>query len=331
MKVPRAIATGPANAPDLEFQALVRSKYAGNPRAMTSLGARLIVGRKAPFSPVDGELLIEEAAKQGDPEAWSRIAVLAAAGVGRPRSWPDAFDALGRAADLGDPQAARQLQLLQECGVRGVADVQDWITSATPRTRREAPHLAACADLLTPALCSHLMDRTAPKLVRAQVYDAYHGGLKTDPMRTSTGVAYSLIDTDLVMQLIRARISHAAGAEVEMLEPTEVLHYAVGERYRPHFDFFHPALPNYAEEMRLRGQRVKTCLVYLNDGYDGGETSFPEIGVKFRGRTGEALIFTNVLADGSGDKRTLHTGQPPTRGEKWLLSQWIRDKQQPVA
>ena len=28
---------------------------------------------------------------------------------------------------------------------------------------------------------------------------------------------------------------------------------------------------------------------------------------------------------------TLHTGLPPTRGEKWLLSQWIREKRQPIA
>jgi len=28
---------------------------------------------------------------------------------------------------------------------------------------------------------------------------------------------------------------------------------------------------------------------------------------------------------------TLHTGLPPTRGEKWLLSQWMRERPQPIA
>jgi hypothetical protein len=28
--------------------------------------------------------------------------------------------------------------------------------------------------------------------------------------------------------------------------------------------------------------------------------------------------------------RTLHEGLPPTRGEKWLLSQWMREKSQPI-
>ena len=83
--------------------------------------------------------------------------------------------------------------------------------------------------------------------------------------------------------------------------------------------------------MRVRGQRVKTCLVYLNSGYDDGETEFPKLGIQFRGAGGEALVFDNVDAAGSGDMDTLHAGQPVTHGEKWLLSQWIRNKPQPVA
>jgi prolyl 4-hydroxylase len=111
----------------------------------------------------------------------------------------------------------------------------------------------------------------------------------------------------------------------------EVLHYAGGETYRPHVDFFHPSLPHYAEEMRVRGQRVRTCLVYLNAGYEGGETDFPRLGMRFRGEVGEALVFDNVGADGSGDMSTLHTGLPPASGEKWLLSQWLRERRQPIA
>lgn len=329
MNAQNAAIHGPA-APDAEFQALVRKTYASNPQAMTALGARLLVGRESPYSPVDGEALLTEAARQGDAEAWSYIAVIAAAGVGRSQSWGDALDALARAADLGNAHAARQLELLRDMAVTTPAHVEDWLGAATPKTVSEAPRLIAYAAFLTPTLCSYFMERASPKLVRAKVYDYHRGALKVDQMRTNTGTPFSLIETDFLIQLVRARIARAAGVAVGQLEPLEVLHYSIGERYSPHIDFFHPDLPNYRELIGVKGQRVKTCLVYLNDDYDGGETDFPKIGVKFRGPTGEALIFDNVLPDGTGDLRTVHTGTPPTRGEKWLLSQWIRDKTQRV-
>lgn len=318
-------------APDLQFQALVRAKYAGNPQAMTELGARLLVGREAPQAPVDGAALIAEAAQLGDPGAWRYVAVLAATGIGRAQSWPDALEAIDHAAELADTEAARQLELLRGMGVAAASDMIAWLAAPGAHTLRDEPRFVSYPGFLTPATCAHLIERSARKLVPARVNDARGGGLKLDPMRTNTGAVFSLIETDLVIQLIRARISAIAGVTADALEPPEVLHYSVGETYKQHVDFFHPALPNFAHEMREKGQRVKTCLVYLNDDFDGGETEFPRIGVKFRGRAGEALLFENVTANGTGDMNTVHTGLPPVRGEKWLLSQWIRSKAQRVA
>ncbi len=42
------------------------------------------------------------------------------------------------------------------------------------------------------------------------------------------------------------------------------------------------------------GRRVATCLTWLNEDYEGGETAFPEIGWKHRGKTGDAMLFLNV-------------------------------------
>jgi prolyl 4-hydroxylase len=321
---------GPS-APDAEFQALVRQTYVNDPAALSALGARLVVGSEAPYSPVDGEALLAEAARQGDAAAWAYLSVLASAGVGRAQSWNDALDAVTRARDLGYPPAGQQLDLLREAGITDARSAAAWVSAARSSIVCEAPRMTRYPEFLPPAWCAYFRERAAPKLKRAQVYDYRRGVLKQDAMRTNTGAPFSLIETDLIIQLVRARIASAAQTAVAALEPFEVLHYFIGERYNYHIDYFHPELPNYKDLVAAKGQRVKTCLVYLNEDYDGGETDFPKAGVKFRGRTGEALFFDNVLPDGSGDLKTVHAGLAPLRGEKWLLSQWIRDRAQRVA
>ncbi len=316
--------------PDAEFQRLVRQQYGGDPQAMAALGARLVVGQDAPSAPVDGAALIAEAAQQGDPAAWGYVALLAASGVGRAQSWPDTFEALARAASLGAPNAERELELMRSLGVDSAETALAWIASVEGRELHASPRFVAYAGFLSMEVCEHLLARATPKLAPARVNDMRGGGLKLDPMRTNRAAVFSLIETDVVIQLIRARLARAANVAPSALEPPEVLHYQIGQTYRPHIDFFHPSLPTFREEMRVKGQRIKTCLVYLNEDFEGGETDFPKLGLKFRGRAGEALVFENVGANGAGHMNTLHAGLPPTRGEKWLLSQWIRSKPQRV-
>jgi prolyl 4-hydroxylase len=317
---------------DLEFQAMARARHAGNPGELAALGVRLITGHDAPRAPTDGLALLNEAAAQGSAHAWHLLAVLAAAGAARKQDWGDAFAALEKAAALGHKPARRERQILSSLGITSESTAAHWIARAgNPRVLHPAPRFAAHAGLLPLALCKYLIELATPHLKRAQVFDAATGTLKTDPMRTNQTAAFSIIDSTVVMQLMRARIAQAAGVEFAMLEPLEVLHYQGGELYRPHIDFFHPSRPNYDSEMRLRGQRVKTCLVYLNGNYEGGETDFPKLGIRFRGEVGEALVFDSVNATGEGDMNTLHAGLPPASGIKWLLSQWIREKAQPVA
>lgn len=56
------------------------------------------------------------------------------------------------------------------------------------------------------------------------------------------------------------------------------------------------------------------------------QTHFPDIGLAYRGQTGDAIFFANVDVAGALDPQTRHGGLAPTLGEKWLLSQWIRDR-----
>jgi ornithine carbamoyltransferase len=99
-----------------------------------------------------------------------------------------------------------------------------------------------------------------------------------------------------------------------------------GEEITEHFDFIDPEIPHYREELARHGERVVTFLIYLNDDYKGGETAFPHLSIRHKGHRGEALFFVNTLPNGSFDKRTLHAGRAPTDGEKWIVSQFVRDR-----
>lgn len=53
-------------------------------------------------------------------------------------------------------------------------------------------------------------------------------------------------------------------------ESMQILHYELGEKYEPHFDYFHDQT-----NQQLGGHRVATVLMYLSNVQKGGETIFP--------------------------------------------------------
>jgi predicted 2-oxoglutarate/Fe(II)-dependent dioxygenase YbiX len=192
-----------------------------------------------------------------------------------------------------------------------------------------APRVATSEGFLSAASCAWIRDRARPSLDAARVKNAEAGGANVHAVRTNTGMGFSLIDTDLVIQVAHARIAAAIGEPVAHQEPPNILHYTPGQEYRPHYDFIDPGVAHFARELQTVGQRTVTFLIYLNDDYEGGATTFPRLDWSFKGRTGDALAFWN-LTDGQPDTRTLHAGTPTTNGVKWLFSKWVRDRPVPL-
>jgi prolyl 4-hydroxylase len=114
-------------------------------------------------------------------------------------------------------------------------------------------------------------------------------------------------------------------------EAPYVLSYEVGKQYKARFDFLIPGDPAFQDFLDAMGQRVATCLTGLNDGDEGGETAFPRIDWSHRADVGDSMLFLNVRTSGrTPDPMSLRAGMPVTRGRKWLLSQCVRDKSQPI-
>ena len=175
------------------------------------------------------------------------------------------------------------------------------------------------------AECGWLIERARDRLHAATVVNPT-GDTTIQAARTNSGVEFLLGEMDLVIEAIRVRIRAATRLPLKLFEAPQVLHYAPGQEFRPHHDYFDPKLPAHAEQIRRFGQRIATFLVYLNEGYTGGETTFPRARISYRGNAGDALFLANVDRTGQPDELTLHSGTPPIEGEKWILSQWILDK-----
>ena len=134
---------------------------------------------------------------------------------------------------------------------------------------------------------------------------------------------FGLLDLDLALIAIYARLAHFAGVPHENCELMGVLRYAPGQEYKPHHDFLPEDAEDYSEVKRS-GQRSRTLLIALNDEYEGGETIFPKLDVKLRGAPGDSFVFHNTDADEKPYPETLHAGAPVASGEKWLLTLWCR-------
>ena len=302
----------------LDVTSLQQRAIAGDARAQYELGARLLVGRGVPAMPRDGAALIAASARQENTDALQLCAVLAAAGIGGAQNWDAAFDFVRRAAAQGDKRAKGQLLLIGD-------ELTDQLSIPRATQHFDAPRVLTFERFLSPSLCKWIIERARPSLEAARVIHAEEGGAKVDSIRTNTGMGFSLIDTDLVMQLTQARIAAAIGVPMSHQEPTNILHYEPGQEYRPHYDFVDPGVAHFQQQLMTVGQRTVTFLIYLNDDYQDGATAFPRLDWTFKGKAGDAIAFWN-LTDGKPDTRTLHAGTPPVGGIKWLFSKWVRDR-----
>ncbi len=178
----------------------------------------------------------------------------------------------------------------------------------------EAPHLTLFRGLFTAGECRYLIDAAAAMLVPSVVVDPATGAQRPDPVRRSDSAGLTLPLENPAVHALNRRIAAASGTNWAQGEPLQVLRYRPGGEYKPHFD----AIPGFAN------QRILTMIVWLNEGYEGGETRFMKTGARLKGRTGDALLFRNALPDGRRDEASGHAGLPVTKGEKLIASRWLR-------
>lgn len=320
---------------------------AGHPGAMCQFGYGLSHGIGGDPDPVRATAWYGRAAKAGDPRALCAIgwrheqghtlsadpiralaSYMAAAAAGYPggamaanRLAPQLDD-----ADIASAQAMSRQPVPPETPRECLINPAE----AAPRVLAWQPRCFLFPDILSQEECFHLIAMARPFLRTARVLDRQTGERVVDDARRASSARMLDPLRDMVVWNIEQRLARYAMLPPENAEPITILHYAPGDEYRPHRDYYDPRAPGSRVGLDQGGQRVATFLVYLNEVEAGGETCFPEVGLTVPPATGCGLLFFNCDPEGEPDVRTLHAGAPVERGEKWLLSRWIRAGTYPV-
>jgi prolyl 4-hydroxylase len=253
-------------------------------------------------------------------EPLSKQAARAAYGWGRAQDWAEALRLVEAAAKAGEPDADRQHALVTQL------PLDQLLAPPIPQRLSPRARVAAAPGFAPPGFSEWLIARAEQRLEPAPVNDA--GG---EAVRTATTCAFGPQERDMVLAVLQERAARLLGVPVACHEPPNAISYEPGQEYRRHADFIEPRVPQFQAELQQLGQRVATVVTYLNEDFDGAETVFPDLDISFRGQAGDAIYFANVLFDGSPDYLTSHAALPPTRGRKWVLSQWIRAKPFPYS
>jgi prolyl 4-hydroxylase len=133
-----------------------------------------------------------------------------------------------------------------------------------------------------------------------------HGGPEVDlAVRNNTRVMW---DDALEADSLLGRVAEHVPEELSGMRRCganprlRVYRYGPGERHGVHWDT--------VVELDHGVRSLLTLVFYLNDGFEGGDTEFPELGRRIRARAGRALLFQH---------RVLHQAMEVTAGEKLVL------------
>ena len=147
---------------------------------------------------------------------------------------------------------------------------------------------------------------------------------QTQSFRTSSTCDLHQVEGEFG-ELADKRILSLFGSGFSAGEAIQAQHYAPGQEFKAHTDYFEPASAEYRQFASTLGQRTWTCMVYLNAVERGGQTEFAALNTTFTPKTGMAVIWNNLDKQGSINPATLHQAHPVINGEKVVITKWLRN------
>jgi prolyl 4-hydroxylase len=186
------------------------------------------------------------------------------------------------------------------------------------------PIIYVVSNFISDSECQAFIDVGRDNMERATVIS--DGEHEVHASRTNSYCWVQHDNNDLVHEVSK-RFSILVKMPINNAEQFQLVHYGPGTEYKPHFDAFDKNTEEGKKNWFPGGQRMITALAYLNDVEEGGETSFPDIGVSVKPNKGDVVVFHNCI-DGTSDinPNSLHGGSPVLKGEKWAVNLWFRQE-----
>jgi prolyl 4-hydroxylase len=151
-----------------------------------------------------------------------------------------------------------------------------------------------------------------------------YGGTGEPDFRTS--YTHHFANDDPLPFSCEQYIADLLGIDLAYSERMQGQRYTAGQQFKHHEDYLSTEAEYWPVEGPRGGQRTWTAMVCLNQPTAGGETDFPELGLRVRLNTGSLLAWNNMTPEGRPNPRTRHAGLPVERGVKHVITKWFRQE-----
>ena len=169
-------------------------------------------------------------------------------------------------------------------------------------------------NLLTEDEIEYIKKESIDKFKPSTIGDFY----KVNESTRISETVFLLKDDPIINNLMKKCISRI-DKPIECCEELQVVRYKSGGFYKQHQDC----------RNLYQNPRMYTFIMALNDDYEGGETSFPNLDIKFKLKKGDCLFFHTLDNYEDFTSLALHGGDTIKSGEKWICTIWVHNYPKP--
>ena len=186
------------------------------------------------------------------------------------------------------------------------------------------PEIFTIDNFLSSTECNEFIEIGTPIMQRSLVAGDKEGYISNGRTNNNCWINHNYSE---ITKIIAERISCLIDVPLTHAENYQIIHYDENQRYNQHYDGWkHDKTEKTYRYLNIGGQRMYTCLCYLNDVIEGGETKFTKLNISVLPKKGRLLVFKNVY-NGTNKLHELseHAGCPVIKGQKFAFNLWFRE------